>query len=122
MIGVLAEDQPQMPLACDQHPVQTFAAGDGNPALPRSGSARGARTGVLMIRMPAAAHTALNAEANWAPRSRIRNLQTSARSSGFMSRLQACGVTHPALGRAVIAVRCTRRAAVLDEEQAVGDG
>jgi hypothetical protein len=31
MIGVLAEDQPQVPLAGDQHPVQALAAGAGNP-------------------------------------------------------------------------------------------
>ena len=33
MIGVLAEDQPQVPLAGDQHPVQALAAGTAYPAL-----------------------------------------------------------------------------------------
>jgi hypothetical protein len=32
MTGVLAEDQPQVPFAGDQHPVQALAAGAGNPA------------------------------------------------------------------------------------------
>jgi hypothetical protein len=31
MIGVLAEDQPQLPLVGDQHPVQALAAGAGDP-------------------------------------------------------------------------------------------
>jgi len=33
MIGVLAEDQPQVPFADDQHPVQALAAGAAHPAL-----------------------------------------------------------------------------------------
>jgi hypothetical protein len=36
MIGVLAEDQPQVPLASDQHPVRALAAGTANPAAARS--------------------------------------------------------------------------------------
>ena len=41
VIGVLAEDQPQVPLAGDQHPVQALAAGAAHPAL-RDRIARGA--------------------------------------------------------------------------------
>ena len=33
MIGVLAEDQPQVPLASDQYPVRALAAGTADPAL-----------------------------------------------------------------------------------------
>jgi len=33
MVGVLAEDQPQVSLAGDQHPVQALAPGAGNPSL-----------------------------------------------------------------------------------------
>jgi hypothetical protein len=33
VVGVLAQDQPQVPLAGDQHPVQALEAGAGNPAL-----------------------------------------------------------------------------------------
>jgi hypothetical protein len=33
VIGVLAEDEPQMPFTSDQHPVQAFAAGAADPAF-----------------------------------------------------------------------------------------
>ena len=33
VIGVLAQDQPQVPFAGDQHPVQALAAGAGDPAF-----------------------------------------------------------------------------------------
>ena len=38
MTGVLAEYQPQVPLAGDQHPVQALTAGAGDPAFRRSRS------------------------------------------------------------------------------------
>jgi hypothetical protein len=40
MVYVLAEDQQQVPLAGDQHPVQAFAAGTGDPASGYSVRAR----------------------------------------------------------------------------------
>ena len=33
VIGILAEDQTQVPFACDEHPVQALAAGTGDPAF-----------------------------------------------------------------------------------------
>jgi hypothetical protein len=33
VIGVLAGDQPQVPFAGDEHPVQALAAGTANPPL-----------------------------------------------------------------------------------------
>jgi hypothetical protein len=36
MIGVFAQDQPHVPLAGDQHPVQAFAAATGDPAFRES--------------------------------------------------------------------------------------
>jgi hypothetical protein len=33
VVGVLAEDQPQVPFAGDQHPVQALAAGAAHPAF-----------------------------------------------------------------------------------------
>lgn len=33
VIDVLAQDQPQVPFAGDQHPVQALAAGAGDPAF-----------------------------------------------------------------------------------------
>jgi hypothetical protein len=60
MIDVLAQDQPQVPFAGDQHPVQALAAA---LAIQRSAIAfaRGARTGVLMIRTAIAVNTAPDA-------------------------------------------------------------
>lgn len=97
MIGILAKDQPQVSLAGDQHPVQALAAGAGDPAF-RDRVRRGARTGVLMIRILVAVSTASNAAVNLASRSRIKNLKPSARSPRFISRLRACWVTHSPSG------------------------
>ena len=60
VIDVLAENEPEMPFARDQRPVQAFAARAGDPAS-RDSVRAGARTGVLMIRIPAAVNTASNA-------------------------------------------------------------
>ena len=60
VLDVLTQDQPQVPFAGDQHPVQALAAGTG---IQRSAIAfaRGAWTGVLMIRTPGAVKTASKA-------------------------------------------------------------
>ena len=52
--------------------------------------ARGARTGVLMMRMSVAVNTASNAAVNLASRSRMRNRKRRPASSRSMSRLRAC--------------------------------
>jgi hypothetical protein len=62
-LGRRIKDQPQVPLAGDQHPVQALTPGAGDPALAIT-FARGAWTGVLMIRSPAAVGTASNASAS----------------------------------------------------------
>jgi hypothetical protein len=90
-----------MPLAGDQHPVQALAPCAGNPPL-RDRVRQGARTGVLMIRTPAAAKTASNGAVNLVSRSRITNLTLSACSSRVISRLRACWVNHSPGGWAVI--------------------
>ena len=77
VIGVLAEDEPQMPFTSDQHPVQTFAAGAPDLALGDRVRAR-RRTGVLTMRTPAAVTTASKAAVNLVSRSRIRNLRVVA--------------------------------------------
>ena len=77
VIDVLIKDQPQVPFARDQHPVQALAACAGNPSL-RDGVRPWDRTGVWMIRAPIAVNTASNAAMNLASRSRIRNLKLSA--------------------------------------------
>ena len=55
--------------------------------------ARGAWTGVRMIRMSAPVNTASNGGVNLLSRSRIRNRNLSARKLRSMSRLRACWVT-----------------------------
>ena len=77
MIGVLTKDQPQVPFVGDQHLVQALSAGAAHPALAIA-FARGARTGVLMIRTPVAVNTPSNTVMNLASRSRIKNLRPSA--------------------------------------------
>jgi hypothetical protein len=62
-----------------------------------------------MIWIPAAVSTASSAAVNLASRSRMRNLNLSARSLRFISRLRACWVTHSPVGCAVIPAKCTRR-------------
>jgi hypothetical protein len=68
VIDVLAQDQPKVPLAGDQHQSRHSQ----RPlAIQRSAIAfaRGVRTGVLTIRTPMAVHTASNAVVNLASRS-----------------------------------------------------
>jgi len=55
--------------------------------------ARGARTGVLMMRMSAPVNTASNAVVNLRSRSRIKNRNRSARSPRSMRTLRPCWVT-----------------------------
>jgi hypothetical protein len=53
MVGVLAEDQPQVPFAGDQHPVQALAAGAAHPAFrDRVGSGRPHRLASAVGRLP----------------------------------------------------------------------
>jgi hypothetical protein len=39
MVGVLAEDKPQVPFAGDQHPVQALATGTDDPAFGQNSAA-----------------------------------------------------------------------------------
>ena len=71
--------------------------------------ARGARTGVAMTRMPAAAKTASNASVYLASRSLIRNFRPSVRSPRSMSVFRACWTVQAAVGWAVTPARWTRR-------------
>ena len=73
--------------------------------------ARGARTGVLMMRMSMAVKTASNAAVNLASRSRMRNRKRRPASSRSMSRLRACWVSQAPVGWAVTPRMCTRRVA-----------
>ena len=93
MAGVLLQDQSQVRFAGDQRRVQALAAGAGDPAF-RDRVRRGARAGVVMIWIRAAASTPSNAAVNAASRSRIKNFKPSAWPPGFIIRLRACWVTH----------------------------
>ena len=73
MIDVLAQDQPQVLFAGDQHLVQALSAGAGDPAV-GDRVRPGARIGVWMIRTPIAVSTASNAAVKLTSRSRIKKL------------------------------------------------
>jgi hypothetical protein len=107
VLDVLTQDQPQVPLAGDQHPVQALAPGAGNPPL--RDRIRPGRSDMRLDNPPTAVNTASKAAANLVSRSRIRNLKSSAWPSRVIRRLRACWVTHSPVGWAVIPARCTRR-------------
>ena len=58
MIGVLAKDEPQVPLSSDQHLGPGIRRGYCRSNARRWRSRRGAWTGVFTIRMPTAVNTA----------------------------------------------------------------
>jgi hypothetical protein len=71
--GVLGQDAAEMLLADDQHVVGALVAQRSREPL-RERVACGARTGVLITRVPFPAKTPSNAVVNLLSRSRIRNL------------------------------------------------
>lgn len=71
--------------------------------------ARGAWTGVVMIRMSAAVKTPSNASVYLASRSLIRNFKPSVRSPASMRTFRACWTVQAALGWAVMPAKWTRR-------------
>jgi hypothetical protein len=71
--------------------------------------ARGARAGLVRIRMPSAAKTASNAGVNRESRSRSRNVRVEARSARSISRLRAAWVVHAPVGWALAPAKDTRR-------------
>jgi hypothetical protein len=75
--GVLSQDDPQVAFAEDQHPVGDLRPGGEHEPFGVA-FARGASTGVLMMRTPVAVNTASNAAVNLVSRSRIRNLSLAA--------------------------------------------
>jgi hypothetical protein len=97
VLHVLTQDQPQVPLAGDQHPVQALAPGTSDPAFGYSVRPRRLDR-VFTIRTPMAANTASNPVVNFVSRSRITNLKPSARTPRFSRRLRACWLTHSPVG------------------------
>jgi hypothetical protein len=87
-------------LVDDQEAVEEFAADAADEAF-GDRLARGARTGVLMMRMSVAVKTASKAVVNLASRSRMRNRKLRPASSRSMTRLRACWVSQEPVGRAV---------------------
>jgi hypothetical protein len=77
-----------------------FAGGAGGhmSALQQIAFTRGARAGVVMIRMPVVVKTASNASVYLASRSLIRNFKPSLRSPKPMSVFLACCTVHAAVG------------------------
>lgn len=71
--------------------------------------ARGARTGVLMIRTPREVNTSSKTLMYLASRSRMRNLTCSARSLRSMSRFRACWATQVPVGLVVTPMMWTAR-------------
>jgi hypothetical protein len=71
--------------------------------------ARGARTGVRIVRMPSERNTSSNAAVNLLSRSWIKNRIGSARSTNVSIRFRACWVAHSPVGFAVIPARYTCR-------------
>jgi hypothetical protein len=86
---VLMDDDFEMLTTEDEHPVQTFT-----PAVPTNRSAkalaRGALTGVRMIRTPSALRTSSKLAVNLASRSRIRNLTDCVRWDSSKLKFLAC--------------------------------
>jgi hypothetical protein len=117
-IDVLAGNEPEMPFAGDQHPVQALAAALAIH-LSAIAFAQGARTGVLMIRTPAAVSTASNAAVNLASRSRIRNFKPV--NPVFEVHQRVAGLLGHPLPRGMSgdAGQVHAPGAVLDEEQHV---
>src|SRR3954447_20258329 len=88
--------------------------------------ARGARTGVLMIRTSTAVNTASNAAVNLALRSRIRNRSWRSASARSMSGLRACWVSQAPVGWGGDPEDVYTPGGVLDDEEGIqpvqGDG
>jgi hypothetical protein len=104
VIDVFAEDVVEMSLTGDEEPVGALAPCAGDPRL-QIAFARGAWTGVVMIRRPAAVKTASNAAVYLASRSLIRNFRPSVRSPKSIRTFRACCTVHAAVGWSVMPAR-----------------
>jgi hypothetical protein len=97
-----------MPFAEDQHAVEEFSAQGAHEPLADRVHARSLDGGAQDL-VPAAWETASNEAVKFGPRSRIRNLVPSSRSSRPRERLRACCTVHSPVGLAVTPPRCIRR-------------
>jgi len=111
------------PAAGAVSPVISIRSGHSRRALAIQRSAiafaRGAWTGVLMMRVPAAVRTASDAAVNLVPRSRIKDLIRAAWPSRVIRRLRACWVARSPAGWGGDPGQVHAAGAVLDEGQGV---
>jgi hypothetical protein len=94
---VLGQDQQQMPLAEDQHPVGNL--GPGGEHEPFRIRVRMRAGGIFTASIPASARTASNDTVNCPDRSRTRNRKSAARSPRSIRRLRFRAVAPVALYR-----------------------
>jgi hypothetical protein len=94
--------------AQDEDSIETFPAKGADDPFADS-VPRGARTGVLTIRMPFDLMTSSKEGVNLESRSRIKKLIGGLRSAHPKLTLRACWVTHPATGLLVMPARWTTR-------------
>jgi len=80
MADVLINDQPQVPFAGDQHPVQALAACAGDPSSGDRVHPGAPAPGSLITRTPSAASTAPDPAVNLASRSPIKNMPSAGSS------------------------------------------
>src|SRR5208282_1256295 len=105
---VLGQDGPQVCLAEDQHAVQELAAKGADEPLASRVHTRSLDRSAQGL-APVAWKTASNEAVKFEPRSRIRNLIASNRSSRLRARLRACWTVQSPVGFAVTPPRCIRR-------------
>ena len=105
------EDSFEVASIHDEDPVEAFAR---TVSIHRSMNAfaRGARTGVRIVRMPSERNTSSNPAVNLLSRSWIKNRIGSLRSTNVAMMLRACWVAHSPVGFAVMPARCTCRVAI----------
>ena len=105
---VLSQDQLQMPLAEDQHPVGDLGPGGEHEPFRISVRARAAGR-IFTPSIPAPASTASNVSVNCPARSRTRDRKPAARSPRSISRLRICCTVQGPSGFAVTPRMCTQR-------------
>ena len=108
VVEVLDEYGLEVAAAQDEKPIEALSTYGADEAF-GDGVRRGARTGVLMIRMPSATKTASKEKVNLVSRSRIKNLAGDVRSVIPKQKFRACWVTQVQVGYAVTPARWTIR-------------
>ena len=108
VLDVLTQDQPQVPLAGDQHLVQALAAGAGNPPL-RGRVRPGRPDGRLDDPHADGGEHGVERRGELGVRVPDQELQVISLVLEGHQQVPGCWVTHSPVGWAVIPARCTRR-------------